>query len=130
MHPSPGYILLLVQQPRVLGFLNELLKQCRYSVAITCSEAQAVAHTLHQPPFLIIVAGDRHHWPRLQLQELRSQANTHQITLIALTDTNAPSWVYQEENPGFDGFLVNPISIDILSSLIHSAQARQHCYSH
>jgi DNA-binding NarL/FixJ family response regulator len=125
MHLGSSYILLLAKQPQTLSVLTDLLKQNSCPVAITLSEEQAINHTLKSPPFLIIVVGDRKNWSRSLLGELRSQANAHQITLVALTDFHAPSWIYQEDNPGFDGFLVNPISSDILSSLVQSARTRQ-----
>lgn len=98
-------------------------------VKITNSEEQAVAQTVQEPPFLIILAGDYHHWSRSLLGQLRSPDNAHRITLVALTDFHAPSWMYQEENPGFDGFLVNPISSEVLLSLVQSAHTRQICCS-
>lgn len=128
MHSRPGYILLLMKQPQVLGILADLLKQGSHAVAIARSEDQALARARLNPPVLIIVAGDQRNWSS-NLGELRRYANTRQILLVALTDTHSPSWIYQEDNPGFDGFLVNPISSDILSSLVHSAQARQRGYA-
>jgi AmiR/NasT family two-component response regulator len=126
---TSSYILLLARQSNQIHPLATLLGRSAYSVAIANSEEQAVARTEQHPPFLIILAGDHLHWSHTLLQRLRAYANAHRITLLALTDFHAPSWIYQEENPGFDGFLVNPISNDILSSLVQSAYTRQACYS-
>jgi len=128
MHVVPGYILLLAKQPHQVRLLASSLGRSSYSVAITNSEEQAIAKTVQEPPFLIILAGDQHHWSQALLHELRCHANAYCITLIALTDFHAPYWVHQEENPGFDGFLVNPISSEVLSSLVQSAHTRQACY--
>lgn len=127
MQLTSSYILLLARQPHRLRMLAALLGRLNYAVAIAHSEEQAAIQTLQQPPFLIILAGDHHHWSGEFLQNLRHHANSHHITLVALTDFHAPSWLHQEENPGFDGFLVSPISSDVLSSLVQSAHTRQMC---
>jgi len=106
-----------------------VLGHADYSVAIARSEEHAVAQTTRHPPFLIILAGDHHTWSRHLLSRLRTCADACLITLVALTDFHAPSWVPQEDNPGFDGFLVNPISTDVLYSLVQAAYMRQTCYS-
>jgi AmiR/NasT family two-component response regulator len=65
------------------------------------------------------------------VNQFRSLADTCGITIVALTDVHAPSWLRQEENPGLDGFLVKPLNRDILSSLVQSAWIRQaYCSSH
>jgi DNA-binding NarL/FixJ family response regulator len=122
-----SYILLLAKHPYEACNLASLLGCSNYSVAIANSEEQAVAHTAQHPPFLIIFAGDHQNWSRTLLRELRSHANAHRITLLALTDFHTPKWMRQEENPGFDGFLVSPISTEILSLLVQSAHTRQIC---
>lgn len=127
MQPRPGYILLLTKQPHQITVLEFLLGHSCYSVAIADSEEQAVAHAAQHPPFLIILAGDHLNWSQGWLRELRNHANAHRITLVSLTDSHAPSWIRQEENPGFDGFLVSPLSGEILSSLVQSAHTRQMC---
>ena len=124
---SSDYILLLTKHPQRVRVLAALLKRSGYSVAIASTEDQAIVQTVQHPPFLIILVGNHTHWERNLLRDLRIHANTHPITLIALTDFHAPSWIHQEENPGFDGFLVNPISNEVLSSLVQSAHTRQIC---
>lgn len=124
---SFSHILLIAQQPQSVGVdvLTSSLRQSLYSVAIANTEEQAVAQTRSNPPFLIILAGDYQNWSDSLLQELRSYATEHRTTLVAVTDTHAPSWLHQEENPGFDGFLVSPISSEVLCSLVHTAHTRQ-----
>ena len=118
-------ILLLAKQSHEVRVLLSLLKHSPYSVASTSSEAQAFTQIDRQPPFLIILAGEPQHWSQTLLGDLRHAANVHRITLIALTDFHTPRWMHQEENPGFDGFLVYPLSGEVLSSLVQSAHARQ-----
>jgi CheY-like chemotaxis protein len=127
MYLSSGYILLIAKQPHKVRVLLALLNHSGYSVEIAATESQAIAQTRQHLPFLIILVGNHTHWSEELLQGLRVHANNHHSTLIALTDFHAPSWIHQEENPGFDGFLVNPISIEVLSSLIQSAHTRQIC---
>ncbi|MBD2059824.1 response regulator transcription factor [Oculatella sp. FACHB-28] len=86
---------------------------------------QVVAKVSQMSPYLVILAGDGQNWSQALVKDLRDAANTCETTIVALTDCNAPSWVHQEENPGFDGFLVKPISSDVLTSLVQSAWARQ-----
>lgn len=129
MQFTSGYILLLAKQLQRVKVLVTLLGHAGYSVAIASTEEQAIAQITQYPPFLIILAGNHCHWSQSLPCKLRTHAKAHHITLVALTDFHAPSWIYQEENPGFDGFLVNPISSDILSSLVQSAHTRQICYS-
>lgn len=124
-----SYILLLARHPRQVRILMSLLGCSRFAVQIACTEEQAVVQVNERPPFLVILAGDHHSWSQRLLCELRNQATPQAMTLIALTDFHAPSWVHQEENPGFDGFLVSPISSEVLSSLVQSAYTRQFCFA-
>lgn len=118
-------ILLLAKQPHEIHALASLLRYSSYSVASATSEEQALAQIIQRPPFLIILAGDHQNWSQALLQKLRAFANAHRTTFVALTDFYAPRWMHQEENPGFDGFLVSPLSSEVLSSLVQSAQTRQ-----
>ncbi len=129
MESASGYILLLAEHPRQVRVLMSLLGCSRHSVAIACSAEQAVTQVNEKPPFLIILAGDHQNWSQTLLHELRTRASAHPVTLVALTDFHAPRWIHQEENPGFDGFLVSPLSSEVLSSLVQSAYTRQTCYS-
>ncbi len=125
MPSTQSDILLLAKQSREVSVLSSLLKYSHYTVASMNSEEQAIAQIERKPPFLIILAGDTQHWSQPLLKELRHVANVHRITLVALTDFHTPHWRHQDENPGFDGFLVYPLSGEVLSSLVQSAHARQ-----
>lgn len=124
-----SYILLLAQHPRQVRVLMSLLGCSRFAVQIACSEEQAVFQVTENPPFLVILAGDHRFWSQRLLGNLRQQTSAVPMMLVALTDFHAPSWIHQEENPGFDGFLVNPISSEVLSSLVQSAYTRQFCFA-
>jgi len=125
MQSSSGDILLLAKQHRELHVLASLLRHSSYSVTSASSEEQALAQMTHQPPFLIILAGAHQNWSQALLKELRLYASNYRATFVALTDFHAPRWMHQEENPGFDGFLVYPLSHEVLSSLVQSAHTRQ-----
>ncbi len=105
--------------------LASLLRCSSYSVTSAGSEEEALAQLTRQPPFLIILTGDHQNWSHALLQDLRAYASTYRTTFVALTDFHAPRWMHQEENPGFDGFLVYPLSSEVLSSLVQSAHTRQ-----
>ena len=120
-------ILLLTKQPSKIHILIALLRNSKFSVLIATSETHAAQQVIQFQPFLIILAGAHQAWSRDSLNELRNQANSHHTTLVALSDFHAPNWVHQDENPCFDGFLVNPISHEILLSLVQSAHTRQIC---
>ena len=122
-------ILLLAKRPRQVSFLTSLLSCANFSVQVAQSEEQAMLKATEHVPFLVILAGDHLSWSQNLLHCLRSHLALHPPTLIALTDFHTPSWVHQEENPGFDGFLVSPISPEVLFSLVQSAYTRQVCLS-
>lgn len=129
MKLAPSYILLLVHQTEDLHGLESLLERLRCLVEIVNSADQAIERIHQDPPCLIIVQGNQRNWSQGLVHKLRTIADAANITLVALSDSHAPSWLHQEENPGFDGFLVKPLSSDVLFSLIQSASARQLCRS-
>lgn len=126
---ASSYILLLVQQTEDLHGLESLLERLKCPVEIVRSPDQAVDRVRQSPPCLVIVQGNHSHWSQEFVRKLRTIADADHIMLVALSDSHAPSWLHQEENPGFDGFLVKPLSCDVLFSLIQSASARQLCRS-
>lgn len=127
MASQSSYILLLAPHLEELHGLEALLAQMRYAVEIAHSADQAVAKVTQEPPCLVIL--QENPWMQGLIHQLRSIANANHITLVVITECHSSSWLHQEQNPGVDGFLVNPLSQDVLSSLIHSASARQRCLS-
>ncbi len=123
---SPPYVLLLASQPiEALHGLESLLQQLPYTVEIVDSIDQAVAKVAQEPPCLVIL--QEQPWTRSLIRQLRTLQHADRITLVMLTEPHSPSWLHQDQNPGVDGFLVKPLSSDVLSSLIQSASARLHC---
>lgn len=123
------YVLVLGQQSDDLQGLKLLLNQMRCSVTIAHSADQAVAQTNQSPPYLIIVASNEPHWSQTLVNQLRRLTVSSCVTIVALTDRHEPVWLSPTQNLGFDGFLVNPISNEVLSSLLQSAWIRQACLS-
>ncbi|HEY9624732.1 MAG TPA: hypothetical protein V6C78_30680 [Crinalium sp.] len=125
MKSCQSYVLVLEQHPDDWQTLEMLLKPLRCSVVVTNSIDQAIAKISQEPPYLVILTGSHQNWSYTLVKALRAQANAVHVTIVALTDVHAPSWQYQEENPGLDGFLVKPLSRDVVTSLVQSAWARR-----
>ncbi|NJK84184.1 MAG: response regulator transcription factor [Saprospiraceae bacterium] len=125
MKLSQSYVLVLAQQSDDLQMLEALLVPLRCPVVVANSVEEVMAEVSQAPPYLVILAGNRQNWSHTLIARLRNHANTSTVTIVALTDVHAPSWQHQEDNPGLDGFLVKPLSIDVLASLVQSAWARQ-----
>jgi AmiR/NasT family two-component response regulator len=126
-----NYILICGHGTDDLHVLESLLSPLRCPLVVTSSVEQAVAKATHEPPYLLILIGSQQNWPKSLVEQFRSLADTCGITIVALTDVHAPSWLRQEDNPGVDGFLVKPLNRDILSSVVQSAWVRQtYCFSH
>lgn len=98
---------------------------------VVSSIDQAMAKASETPPSLIILSGNQQNWSKQLIGKLRNiEKSSNCITIVALTDSHAPRWMHQEENPGLDGFLVNPLNGDVLVSLLQSAWARQaYCFN-
>ena len=131
---SNGYILILDQHSNHFRLIESLLDQTlpdhqRCRVYVADSFEQAVHRAAQMPPYLVILAGsNKSSWSQRLARRLRQAMNTAGVTIVALTDSDAPSWFHQEENPELDGFLVRPLTPDVLSSLVQSALAKQACW--
>lgn len=131
MKQLQNYILILDQGSEDLPIIESLLGHLRCPMVVADSPSQAVARARQAPPYLLILVGNQQDWPKPLMRQFRSLADTSGITIVALTDDHAPSWLRQEDNPGVDGFLVKPLNRDILSSVVQSAWVRQtYCMSH
>ncbi|WNZ24658.1 response regulator [Leptolyngbya sp. NK1-12] len=131
MEQLQNYILILDQGSDDLQLIESLLGHLRCPLVVASSPEQAMARASQAPPYLLILTGNQNQWPKSLVHQFRILADTSGITIVALTDVHAPSWLRQEDNPGLDGFLVKPLNRDILSSLVQSAWVRQtYCSSH
>lgn len=125
------YILLLDQQCGDLQIVQSVLKRLRCSVFVANSIEQAVARAGQIAPYLVILAGNHQDSAQSLVHKLRwtIQSSGHKsgVTIVALTESHNPSWIYEEDYSGIDGFLVKPLSGDILTTLVQSAWAKQSC---
>jgi CheY-like chemotaxis protein len=122
------YILVLDSQSEDTERLQLLLKHLRCPCIVVSSADQCVDVATKAAPYLVLVGGDQHTWSPGLVAQLRRIKGICHSTILALTDHHAPSWLLQEENPGFDGFLVKPLNGDILTSVVESAQVRHNYF--
>jgi DNA-binding NarL/FixJ family response regulator len=120
------YILLLAPQLEELDGLESLLQQVVLDVEIVDNADQALVKVTQKPPCLIIL--QEHLRSETVIHQLRRLSNADRTTLVIVTETDSPSWLHQEQRPDVDGFLVKPLSTEVLFSLIHSASARHYCH--
>lgn len=103
-------------------------KRLSCPLVVATSLQQALNHAYHVHPCLVLLMGEHVHWPKSFITQVRSASGLTHTTILAVADSDASSWIQQEENPGLDGFLVNPLSTDVLTSLVESASAKQVCH--
>lgn len=120
------YILVLEQQPsQDYRLLSILLDAWRSPLVVASSTAQVLDRIRYLPPSLVILIGNHESWPYQFSHQLRLEANSLGCTILALTDATSPSWPGQDDGSIFDGFLVKPLSSDVLASVLQAAQARR-----
>jgi DNA-binding response OmpR family regulator len=129
MKTSNDYILLLGQRCDESQTLQGILKQMSCPFSIAYSPEQAVVQIEQKTPYLVILSGNHTYWSSPLIQRLRNTAKAAQVMIVALTESHEPSWFLQEDNPGVDGFLVKPLSTEVLSSVVESALAQQVCHT-
>jgi DNA-binding NarL/FixJ family response regulator len=129
MFTSQEYLLVLGQTDQSSNGLQSVLSDLgpASKIAVANSIDQAMTWINQHPPYLLIVTGEHHGWFSQLVQQCRHRMGNYPITIVALTHQDAPTWIKHEKNPGFDGFLVEPINGEILQSLIQWAQIRQAC---
>ena len=127
MNATHDYVLVLDQRPSGFQSVEMLLRVLKYPTVVASLTDQVVERINEDFPYLIILVGNHQDWPKALLSELRHIADYSGGTILSLADNHMPSWIRQEENPGFDGFLVQPLSPDVLVSLIQSAWIKQVC---
>jgi CheY-like chemotaxis protein len=129
MSSSASYVLLLGQESEDLNRLELLLGKLKCAVQTATSVEAALDQLTQAPPCLVILQEADADWPAQSVQQLRAAADAEHITMVALTDRAEPSWRHQADNPGFDGFLVSPLSRTVLRSVVQSASVRQLCWA-
>lgn len=122
------YILVLDPECDRHDDAHSLETDLQYPVFVASSTEQAVTRVNQGAPCLVILVGNNFQdWSPPLVDHLRQHGQAPDMTIVALTDSTSPQWNYGEETPGLDGLLVQPLSIDILRSLVESAFARTIC---
>ena len=124
MDGSNGYVLLLGQHLDADLTFQSLSNQVQGRVFVAQSTAQAVARIEKSIPYLVILSGTHQNWSPAFVDQLRETVKPLGTTIVALTQSHEPSWSPQEDHPGIDGFLVEPLSKDVLHLLVESAVAK------
>ena len=124
MNSSSDYVLLLDHHCGANLMVQSLSNQVEGSIFVAYSADQAVARIEQSIPYLVILSGTHKNWPPALVDRLRETVKPLGTTIVALTKSHEPSWPVQEEHPGVDGFLVEPISQDVLHLLVKSAVAK------
>lgn len=121
-----GYILVLAPDHSEVRHLHAIETDLPYPVVVAQSAEQAITQLGQGKPYLIILVDHNgQSWSQALVRHLRQTSPVTEITIVALTDSASPQWNHTEETPELDGFLVKPLSLDILKSLVESAHARQ-----
>ena len=129
MNLPRDYILVLDPDRSHSGNAHLLEANLQYPVFVANSTEQAVTRISQGAPCLVILVGnDFQDWSQPLVNQLRQHNCAPDMTIVALTDSASPQWNYSEDTPGVDGLLVQPLSTDILRSLVESAFARSICH--
>jgi len=125
MNLSHDYVLVLDEQRRHLHQADLPLISERYALVVAASEQHAVEQARQAAPCLVILVGDSHTWFKSQVDALRHSTDTPPMTIVALTESTAPTWQLEKDTLEVDGFLVKPVTDEILNSLVQSAIIKQ-----
>lgn len=121
-----GYILVLNPDHQEIRAIRAMELNLPYPVFVAHSTEQAVRRLTEGRPCLVILVGNNvQTWSQPLIQQIRQMPTAADTTIVALTDSASPQWNHSEDTPELDGFLVKPLSLDIIKSLVESAQARQ-----
>ncbi|MDB9526191.1 hypothetical protein PN498_09355 [Oscillatoria sp. CS-180] len=125
MKPSQDYVLVLDEQQRQMRSPELPDISSQYPFIVVSSVEHAVEQTRQAIPCLVILVGENHAWFENQVKALRHSSQSPSMTIVALTDSASPRWNASEKALQLDGFLVKPLTDDILVSLVQSAIVKQ-----
>ncbi|MBD2428779.1 response regulator transcription factor [Phormidium sp. FACHB-1136] len=121
-----GYILVLAPDHQEIRNIQAIQADLPYPMVVARSAEQAMTQLGQgQPCLVILVDHNGPSWPQTLVRHLRQTLAATEMTIVALTDSASPQWNHTEDTPELDGFLVKPLSLDIVKSLVESAHARQ-----
>ncbi|MEL6159099.1 MAG: hypothetical protein AAFQ40_13280 [Cyanobacteria bacterium J06623_5] len=136
MEYSQDYILVIGQSSREMlsaaPAVSQTITQALNCPVVTMtSPVQAVEKAQVNPPYLVILSDDDGQtWTPNIARQIRQSVGSRSVVIVALTTSSECSWPLSdnsETHAGIDGFLVEPMSSDILCALHESAIAKKHC---
>ena len=128
MKQSQNYVLIVGEPSQDLPATDSIAQTLRCPVVAATSPTQALAMAQSAPPHLVILSGDEGcTWSHKIARQLRKSIQTDSVMIVAVTEASEPSWLPKEDNPEIDGFFVEPISADVLSTLNESAITKKRC---
>ena len=119
------YVLVLDEQQRWLQQTDLPLVSEEFAFIFAASAEHAVEQTRQSAPCLVILVGEDHAWFKNQVHALRHSSRTTSMTIVALTESTSPKWQPEKDTLDLDGFLVKPLTDDVLTSLVQSAMIKQ-----
>ena len=96
-----------------------------YAFVMANSAEHAIEQAQHKKPCLVILMGENQSWFENQVKILRQSRQAAPMTIVALTESASPRWQRDAYTLDLDGFLVQPLTDDILVSLVQSAAIKQ-----
>lgn len=119
------YVLVLDEQQRQMFAPDFLSTSDQYPFVIVSSVEHAVKQAREVSPCLVILVGEDRNWFQHQVRTLRHSSQAPAMTIVALAESASSTWQDSKEDLQLDGFLVKPLSDDILTSLVQSAIVKQ-----
>ena len=128
MKNSQNYVLVVGQPSRESPAAQTMARTLSCPVVTMPSPDRALALAKSDPPYLVILSGDDGQtWAPQVARQIRQSVHPESVVIVALTVSSAHSWRPQEEPAEIDGFFVEPLSADVLSTLNESAITKKKC---
>jgi DNA-binding NarL/FixJ family response regulator len=127
MEPSADYILVIGRPSHGLqNTFQNATQTLPCPVVVANSPDQAIAQAQADHPHLVILSGDHDQtWSPRIARQIRQSVQPEGVVIVALTQSSELSWHPRTNSADIDGFFVEPLSVDILSSLAESAIAKK-----
>ncbi len=122
---AQDYVLVLDERQRWLEKSDLPLISERCVFVVASSAEHAVEQARQAAPCLVILVGEDRTWFKDQVHALRHSTTTSAMTIVALTESSSPNWQLEKDTLDLDGFLVKPLTDDVLTSLVQSAIIKQ-----
>ena len=129
MKDSQNYVLVVGAPSRKLPETKDLAQTLSCPVVTITSPLQALALAQADPPPLVILSGDDGQtWSPQIARQIKQSVQPEGIVIVAITTSSERSWQSTENSSEIDGFFVEPMSADILSTLNESAMTKKECF--